>query len=178
MCGCINIVPVPRIGEKEEARQFGKVLHEIIPENERQLMQEHTTAQQLRITLEEVGTLAPGNFRDRFNAYIDRLTAVRAKRRDLRDRIREKNWTSPIVFTVQANCVEEMEEQILRDQQWIEWAQGVRLRVEIGQQKNFPELQLLRHALDNFLALSAADPLSPRLSALLDEFRLSEAQVI
>ena len=82
-----------------------------------------------------------------------------------------------MVFKVQTNCVSEMDEQILRDEQWIEWALGIRLRVEMGRQKEFPELQLLQHSLDNFLASPVTDPLSTQLRALLDEFRLGEAQL-
>lgn len=177
LSGCINLVPVPRIGEQSEAKAFGKVIHDLMPETERQIAQEQAAAQKLRITLDEAATLPPQNFRDRFNGYIDQLIAVRAKRQDLRARLTEKNWTSPMVVNVQANCVRDLDEQILRDQQWIEWAQGVRLRVEMGQQTRFPELQLLQHALDNFLALPITDPLSMQLRALLDEFHLTEAQL-
>ena len=177
LCGCINVLPAPRVGEQSEAKAFGKIIHDLMPETERQLTQEQTTARKLRITLDEAGSLSPQDFRDRFNGYIDQLIAVRAKRRDLRARLTEKNWTSPMVVNVQANCVRDLDEQIMRDQQWIEWAQGVRLRGEMGQQKRFPELELLQHALDNFLALPVTDPLSMQLRALLDEFGITEAQL-
>ena len=177
LCGCINVLPLPRVGEQAEAKEFGKTIRDVMPESERQLILEHTTAQKLRITLDEAATLPTQSFRDRFNGYIDQLIAVRSKRRDLRQRFKEKSWNSPMVFNVQANCVREIDEQIVRDQQWIEWALGVRLRVEMGQQKDFPELQLLQHSLDNFLSLPVMDPLSTQLRALLDEFRLSDAQI-
>jgi hypothetical protein len=80
-----------------------------------------------------------------------------------------------MVAAVQQGGVRQLQQDLERDQKWLELAEGVRLRVELGRKEDFPELTQLGHQLDIFLAAkSDLDPFANRLRALQEAFGLSE----
>jgi len=173
--GCIHFAPLPYTGQREEARALGKLFKALTPEAREVVMKEHKAARELRITLDELGTLAQPEFTKRFSSYSEQLSAIQSKRRELHQALAQRQWSSPMVIAVQQGGVQQLQQDLARNQKWIELAEGVRLRVELGRKKDFPELTMLSHQLDIFLAAkSDLDPFADRIRALQEAFRLSE----
>ena len=78
-----------------------------------------------------------------------------------------------MVQVMQQGAVQQLKVDLARTQRWIERAEGVRLRVELGRTEGFPELSMLSHQLDIFLEGRVdLDPFQGRIQALQDAFRL------
>lgn len=173
--GCIHFAPLPYTGQRDEARALGKIFKALTPEAQAEVVKEHKVARELRITLDELGKLSQPEFTARFNSYSEQLVPIRNKRRELQQALTQRQWTIPMVLAVQQGAVEQLQQDIARNQKWIELAEGVRLRVELGRKENFPELTMLSHQLDIFLAApSDLNPFFNRIRALQEAFRLSE----
>jgi alkylated DNA nucleotide flippase Atl1 len=172
---CIRLAPMPYAGQRDEARALGKILKSLTPEARDEVMKEHKVARELRITLDELSKLSGPEFTKRFNAYSEQMLAIQKKRRELVQALNSRQWDSPMVRAVQLGGVQQLQQDLSRNQKWIELAEGVRLRVELGREKDFPELTMLSHQLDIFLAAkSDEEPFAARMGALKDAFRLSE----
>jgi len=173
--GCIHLVPMPYAGQRDEAKALGKILKSLMPGAHDEILKEHKVARELRITLDELGKLSGPEFTRRFNSYAEALNAIQTKRRELVQALGSRQWSSPMVRAVQIGGVQQLQQDLARDQKWIELAEGVRLRVELGREKDFPELTMLSHQLDIFLASkSEENPFGNRMQALQEAFRLSE----
>jgi hypothetical protein len=173
--GCIHITPLPYTGQRSEARALGKIFKALTPEAQEEIMKEQKAARELRITLDELGKLSQPEFTTRFNSYSQQLIAIQIKRRELQQTLAQRQWSSPMVQAIQQGGVQQLQQDLARNQKWIELAEGVRLRVELGRKEGFPELTMLSHQLDLFLATkSDLDPFANRLLALQEAFRLSE----
>lgn len=173
--GCIHFVPLPNAGQRDEAKALGKMLKSLTPGAHDEVLKEHKVARELRITLDELSKLSGPEFTKRFNSYAEALNAIQTKRRELVQALGSRQWNSPMVRAVQQGGVQQLQQDLSRDQKWIELAEGVRLRVELGREKDFPELTQLSHQLDIFLASkSDVDPFGNRVQALQDAFGLSE----
>lgn len=178
LSSCINIVPLPRVGESREALALGRVLKSLRPQASEQLQTEHTVAQELKVTLEEASQLQPEIFAQKFNGYVDQLIAIRNRRRQISDAIRQNSFNSPMVFAIQQDALNMLGHEVERTQTWIVLAQNVRLRAELrsnapeaDRKKGFPELPQLNHELDTFLAETGEDPLGNQLKSLQMEYR-------
>lgn len=174
--GCIHIVPVGRIGEVTEAKRLYKTLKGFAPESRDLLVQEHDVANALKIALDEAPQLSKETLRDKFNSYSDRFIAIRNRRQQILEAIRQGMWDSPMVFVVQQRAMAGVQDDIARTETWIKFAQNIRLRTELGRDKDFPEFAALSHQLEGFLSLSVIDPLSIQLRALQEEFRFNEGE--
>jgi len=173
--GCIHITPMPYTGQRAEARALGKIFKALTPEVREEIVKEQQAARELRITLDELGKLSQPEFTSRFNAYSEKLIAIQIKRRELQQVLSQRQWSSPMVQAIQQGGVQQLQQDLARNQKWIELAEGVRLRVELGRKEGFPELTMLSYQLDLFLATkSDLDPFANRLQALREAFRLSE----
>jgi hypothetical protein len=173
--GCLHFAPLPYGGQRDEARALGKILKALTPEAQEEVMKEHKAARELRITLNELAKLSRPEFTKRFNSFSEQLLAIQRKRRELQQALGSRQWTSPMVAAVQQGGVRQLQQDLERDQKWLELAEGVRLRVELGRKEDFPELTQLGHQLDIFLAAkSDLDPFANRLRALQEAFGLSE----
>jgi hypothetical protein len=173
--GCIHFTPMPYTGQRAEARALGKIFKALTPEVREEIVKEQQAARELRITLDELGKLSQPEFTTRFNAYSEKLIAIQIKRRELQQVLSQRQWSSPMVLAIQQGGVQQLQQDLARNQKWIELAEGVRLRVELGRKEGFPELTMLSYQLDLFLATkSDLDPFANRLQALREAFRLSE----
>lgn len=173
--GCIHFTPMPYTGQRAEARALGKIFKALTPEVREEIVKEQQAARELRITLDELGKLSQPEFTARFNAYSEKLIAIQIKRRELQQVLSQRQWSSPMVLAIQQGGVQQLQQDLARNQKWIELAEGVRLRVELGRKEGFPELTMLSYQLDLFLATkSDLDPFANRLQALREAFRLSE----
>lgn len=173
--GCLHLAPMPYAGQRDEARELGKIFKTLTPEAREEVTKEHKVARELRITLDELGKIPRPEFTKRFNSYSEQMLAIQSKRRELGQALGSRYWNSPMVRAVQQGAVQQLQQDMARNQKWIEMVEGVRLRVELGREDDFPELTMLSHQLDIFLASkSDVDPFANRLQALRDAFRLSE----
>jgi hypothetical protein len=176
--GCINFFPVPRTGEKREAILLAKVLMTLAPQAKALLTDERNCANELKIDLDEAGDKVGGvKGSERFTSYIDRLVVIRNKREQIRDTVRQGVYDSPMVFVIQHDAVVTMNDEIARTQTWIQFAQNLRLRAELGRIKDFPELPILIGQLNGFLDAPAEDPLYSQVRDLQGEFRFGEGEV-
>ncbi len=173
--GCIHLAPMPYAGQRDEALALGKMFKTLSPQAQEMVVSEHKVARELRITLAELGKLSQPEFTDQFNSYREELVALQSKRRQLQQALGSRQWDSPMVRAVQQGAVKQLSQDGERNQKWIELADGVRLRVKLGRDKDFPELTMLSHQLDVFLsARNNLDPFADRFQALKEAFGLSE----
>jgi GTP1/Obg family GTP-binding protein len=173
--GCIHLAPQPYLGQREEARALGKIFKTLTPAAREEVVKEQKIARELRVTLDEVATMPAPGFTERFNYYVEQLTALQRQRRELQQALSSRQWHSRMVLAVQQGAVEQLQQDLTRNQKWIELAEGVRLRMELGRVGGYPELVTLSHQLDIFLAArSDLDPFADRIRALQDAFRLTE----
>jgi hypothetical protein len=178
LCGCVNLLPVPRRNEKREAMALAATLKKFVPDSQALSADERSCANELEITVAEShGQMDLKVFGDKFRSYIDRLTAIRSKRLQIQTTVRQGVWSSPLVHVVQHNATVALQDQINRDSTWIQYVENVRLRLALGQHEEFPELSLLRHDLNVFLGQTAEDPLANQIRALQEEFRFGEGEV-
>ena len=176
--GCIHLAPLPYAGQREEARGLGKTLHALTPEAQAEVLKEHKVAQELRIMLDELAKLSKPEFTKRFISYAEQFRAIQKKRRELVQALGSRQWSSPMVRAVQQAAIEHLQQDVERTQKWLELAEGVRVRVELGREEGFPELTMLSHQLDIFLAAkSDIDPFANRMHALEEAFSLSETDL-
>lgn len=174
--GCIHLAPMPYAGQRDEARALGKIFKTLGQQAQEMVVSEHKVARELRIMLAELGKLSQQDFNDRFNSYSEDLAGLQSKRRQLQQVLSSRQWNSPMVQAVQQGAIKQLLQDGERNQKWIELADGVRLRVKLGRDKDFPELTMLSHQLDIFLAArNNLDPFADRLQALKEAFGLSEA---
>ena len=173
--GCVHLAPLPYAKQREEARALGKILRALSPEARAEVTKEHRMAQELRITLDELAKLAKPDFISRFDSFSEQLRAIQKKRGELVRALGSRQWSSPMVQAVQHSAVEHLQQDMERIEKWMELEVGVRMRVELGREEAFPELTMLDHQLDIFLAAkSDLDPFANRLRALQEAFSLSE----
>lgn len=172
LSGCINVVPL-RLpsNEKSEAIALARILRRLAPQAQELLRQENNLANELKVTLDESGGMEPNQFRQRFNSYVDRLVAIRDQREQIQETIRQSAWQSPMVQVVQHDAILMLQDEITRSETWIRLTQNVRLRTELGRQKDFPELTQLSHQLAGFLAQTGEDPLNTQIRSLQEEYR-------
>lgn len=177
--GCINVVPAVGIGsasEKGEAKGLLKVLRRLAPELKDLLLRERNTANQIRITLDETAASDPVGFRHKLKLYTDDLIDVRNKREQISVTISQGNWETPLVFAVQQSAVRMLRDEISRTDGWIQDAQNIQLRADLGEGKSFPELTTLTKHLDAFLTQVLNEPLRDHIRELVEEYRLGEAE--
>jgi hypothetical protein len=167
----------PRGGEVSEAKALGRTLLSLAPSAKDLIDQEHVIANELKITLDEASTINPEDFRGRFNGYVDRLIAIRNKRRQIQETVRQGVWQSPMVHVVQHDAVVQMQDEITRTETWIEFAQNIRLRSDLGRKAEFPELPKLNKQLDSFLGQPPENPLGAQVRTLMEEYRFAEGEI-
>ncbi len=176
MSGCIHLAPLPYAGQRQEARELGKLFKSMATEARNMALNEHKSARELRIILDELEKFPPGEFMKRFDSYTGELIALQKKRQELRQVLLSRRWDSPMVLAIQAGWIEQLNQDHNRAQKWIEMADGVRLRLELGRVADFPELSQLSHQLDIFLASKVdMDPLAIRIQALQEAYNLIDS---
>lgn len=174
--GCFHPAPMPYGAQRDEAQALGRILKALTPEAQEEVMKEHKVARELRITLDELAKLSRSEFTKRFNSYTEQLLAIKKKRHEMQQVLDSSQWNSPLVAAIQEGGVRQLQRDQERNQKWLELTDGVRLRVELGRQKDFPELVELSRQLDIFLATPTdPDPFANRLQVLKEAFGLSEA---
>lgn len=174
-CGCIHLAPMPYGSQRDEARAFGKILKALSPQAHEEVVKEHKVARELRITLDELSQLSEQQFTERFNSYSEQLVSIKNKRYELQQVLASRHWDSRMVLAIQQGAVQQLRQDLARNQKWLELSEGVRLRAELGRKKDFPELTTLSQQLDIFLsATTELDPFVTRIRALQEAFRLNE----
>lgn len=177
--GCIHLAPLPYAGQRDEARELGKMFKALSPEAQNEVLKEQKVAQELRIMLDELGKLSKPEFNKRFTSYSEQLIAIQKKRQEMQQALGGRQWNSPMVRAVQQGAIQLLQYDVARNQKWLDLAEGVRLRVELGREEDFPELSMLAHQLDIFLAAkSDLDPFANRIRALQEAFGLSETDIL
>jgi hypothetical protein len=176
MSGCVHLAPLPYAGQRQEARELGKLFKSMATDARNLALNEHKSARELRIILDELEKFPPGEFMKRFDSYTGELIALQKKRQELRQVLLSRRWDSPMVLAIQAGWIEQLNQDQNRAQKWIEMADGVRLRLELGRVADFPELSQLSHQLDIFLASKVdMDPLAIRIQALQEAYNLIDS---
>lgn len=163
--------------EVAEGLALGKMLHGLSAEAEELQHRENLAVNELRTILDQVGTGKFEEFRARFDASVDLLGGIRDRRRHIQSRIRQASWTTPLVRAVQADAVSMLQEEVGRNDAWIQMARNVRVRADLGRQDNFPEIPLLMRQLELFLGEIKDDPLRAQLLTLQSEYGFSDVDL-
>ena len=197
----------PRKGEVAEAKRLASELKALAPAAFNLIHEEHELANQLKIMLDESAKLEPKQdpklgatemkpvndtegrpaptilivsttiLKARLTTYVNRLIAIRNERRQIRETVRQGAWESPMVFVVQHDAVRQLTAEIARSELWLELAENVRLRTELGRMGDFPELPKLLHELDSYLGVPLENPLGAQVRDLMEEYRFGETEL-
>jgi hypothetical protein len=172
--GCIYRSP----GEVREARALAVLLRSMAPEAAELQQQEYVDIDELRIILDETENEDFSKFRDRFSTSIDHLAAIRDKRSHLQAQIRDTTWKTPLVRAIQLDVLTVFQEEISRDDAWMELARNVRTRADLGRQRDFPEVPVLRRQLELFSGESHDNvPLFSQIQTLRAEYGFSPGEI-
>jgi hypothetical protein len=151
--------------ELREALALARQLRSMVPEARELQRQEFMCIDELRITLDEAGRGEFSKFRDKFTLSIDTLSAIRDKRHTLQEKVREGSWETPLVRVVQMDALSMFQEEITRNEGWMALARNVRTRADLGRERDFPEVAVLRRQLELFTGEGDDDP--PLFSQIL-----------
>ena len=163
--------------ERREARDFAKLLRQISPEAHDLSTRETTAANELKIILEESGTLDFDGFRAKFEKSISELNLVRDRRRELLAKVSQGQWETPLVSGVQRVAIVTFQDGLVRIEGWIQMARNIRVRAELGREKEFPEVKLLLSQLATFVGEAQETPLSVQIQTLRSEYRFTESEI-
>jgi hypothetical protein len=163
--------------EIAEGLAMARLLRRLQPEASDLLHQEQATANELRINLEESGGSDFSAFRDSLSKSVATMISLRDRRLELQRQVRQGNFDTPLVIVVQRDATTEFQNQITRTQTWIQLAQNVRLRADLGRMKGFPEVQTLTHQLLLFLSEAPDEPLSDQIQTLKNEYRFTDNEI-
>jgi hypothetical protein len=167
----------PSRDEKKEALELAKLLRKIRPEMRELLDAEVLCANQLKITLEELGSKDFQEFRQNFDTSVGTMAVIRQRRRELQEKVRQGLWVTPLVHVVQGSALMEFQDDLSRTEGWIALAQSVRTRADMGRQREFPEVATLKRKLEFFVGEALETPLSRQLEALVAEYKFTEAEI-
>ena len=178
LTGCINVVPMIHTGPREvtEAKALAKTLRRLAPEAKELVLKEHDVANAIKVTLDVTALADPVVFRSKLRLYRQNLIEIRSRRSQVREAIAREVWQSPLVFAVQQDALRTVDDALLRGETWIQSAQNLQLRADLGQRKSFPELLVLGKELDKFLSGVAEEPLVEQIRTLQDEYRFGEGE--
>jgi hypothetical protein len=177
LSACIHVAPIVQLGEKTEAINLAKLLNRLAPDAQLLLQQEHDCADELKITMEEAGDKLASSRREQFGSFVDRLIVIRDRRKQIEETIRQTRWQSPMVHVIQEDAIVTLRDEVTRTQTWIQSAQNLHLRADLGRTKDFPELAILTSQLDSFLNEAAEEPLYTQIHALQEEYRFSDSEL-
>ena len=184
--------------EVGEAKRFASELKALVPAASKLIADEHDIANELKIILNESGVGSPPTSRAKtegtqiepeilekkpetiqakLSSFVDRLIALRNARQQLLANVRQGVWQAAMVFAVQMDAVGQLNYEIERTEAWLELAQNVRLRTDLGRKGDFPELPKLNHELDSYLQNSRETPLFSQILSLIDEYRFGYSEV-
>jgi hypothetical protein len=163
--------------EIAEGLSLARLLRRLAPEATDLMRQEQASANELRINLEESGNNDFSAFRESLRKSVETLSAVRDRRLELQRQVHQGNFDTPLVIVVQRDAEQEFQNQVTRTQTWIQLAQNVRLRADLGRMKTFPEVQVLTHQLLLFLSEAQDEPLSDQIQTLKNEYRFTDNEI-
>jgi hypothetical protein len=162
--------------ESTEAKALAKTLRRLAPEAKELVLKERDVANAIRITLDVTALADPVTFRTKLRTYRQNLIEIRSRRTQMRAAIAQEVWQSPLVFAIQQDALRTLNDALLRGETWIQSAQNLQLRADLGQRKSFPELLVLGKELDKFLAGVSEEPLVEQIRTLQDEYRFGEGE--
>src|SRR5262245_19847956 len=149
--------------EVVEALALAKTLYRIQPEAQELQQRERVAANELKIILEETYSItlptspnkithaaAYNRFQQKIKESFDKIRIIIERRRQLQEKIRQGVWETPLSHLVQENAVARFQEDLIRDETWVQLAKNLRLRQDLGREQEYPELQTLFRQLELF----------------------------
>ena len=171
--GCFG----PPQAEVAEALTMARLLHEVAPESAALLLEEEHVAHELKIMLDEADTGSVDKFKDRFQNDVERLTRIRERRQALQNRIRQGIARTPLVNVVQDDAIQYFQEQLNRDDGWLQLINNLRLRELLGRLKSFPETAVLNQSLELFNGETKEEPMASQILTLQAEYAFSDEEI-
>jgi len=171
--GCFG----PPKGEVSEALSMARLLHEVAPESAGLLLEEEHVAHELKIMLDEADTGSVDKFKDRFQTDVERLTRIRDRRQALLNRVRQGISRTPLVNVVQDDAVQYFQEQISRDDTWLQQISNLRLREALGRLHDFPETAVLNQSLELFNGETKEEPMASQILTLQAEYAFTDEEI-
>jgi hypothetical protein len=173
---CTGCFGPPQV-EINEALTMARLLHEVAPESASLLLEEEHVAHELKIMLDEADTGSVDKFKDRFQSDVERLTRIRERRQALENRIRQGIARTPLVNVVQDDAIQYFQEQLNRDDGWLQLINNLRLREALGRLKDFPETQVLNQSLELFNGETKEEPMAGQILTLQAEYGFSDEEI-
>ncbi len=156
---------------------MARLLHEVTPESARLLLEEEHLAHELKIMLDEAGELPVDKFRDRFQPDYEKLKFIRDRRQSLQNRIKQGIARTPLVNVVQDDAIQYFQEQLNRDDGWLQLIDNIRLREALNRQSKFPESTVLSQSLELFNGETKEEPMASQILTLQAEYGFSDEEI-
>jgi hypothetical protein len=171
--GCFG----PPKAEIAEALTMARLLHEVSPESASLLLEEEHVSHELKIMLDEADNGSVDKFKERFQTDVERLTRIRDRRQALQNRVRQGISRTPLVNVVQDDAIQYFQEQLNRDDGWLQLINNLRLREALGRLKDFPETTTLNQSLELFNGETKEEPMASQILTLQAEYGFSDEDI-
>jgi hypothetical protein len=165
--------------EITEALTMARLLHEVAPESAALLLEEEHVAHELKIMLDEAegGSVDSPRFKEHFQSDVERLSRIRDRRQALQNRIKQGIARTPLVNVVQDDAIQYFQEQLNRDDGWLQLINNIRLRETLGRPKDFPEMSVLSQSLELFNGETKEEPMASQILTLQAEYGFTDEEV-
>jgi hypothetical protein len=163
--------------EIAEALTMARLLHEVAPESANLLLEEEHVAHELKIMLDEADDGSVDKFKEHFQNDVERLTRIRDRRQALQNRIKQGIARTPLVNVVQDDAIQYFQEQLNRDDGWLQLINNLRLRELLGRLKSFPETAVLNQSLELFNGETKEEPMASQILTLQAEYGFTDEEV-
>ena len=171
--GCFG----PPQAEIAEALTMARLLHEVAPESANLLLEEEHVAHELKIMLDEANDESVDKFKDHFQKDVERLARIRDRRQALQNRVKQGIARTPLVNVVQDDAIQYFQEQLNRDDGWLQLINNIRLREVLGRLKSFPETAVLNQSLELFNGETKEEPMASQILTLQAEYGFTDEEV-
>lgn len=173
LTGCFG----PPKAEIAEALTMARLLHEVAPESASLLLEEEHVAHELKIMLDEADTGSADKFKEHFQNDVERLTRIRDRRQALQNRVKQGIARTPLVNVVQDDAIQYFQEQLNRDDGWLQLINNLRLRELLGRLKDFPETAVLNQSLELFNGETKEEPMASQILTLQAEYSFTDEEI-
>jgi hypothetical protein len=127
--------------------------------------------------LDEADTGSADKFKDHFQNDVERLTRIRDRRQALQNRIKQGIARTPLVNVVQDDAIQYFQEQLNRDDGWLQLINNLRLRELLGRLKDFPETSVLNQSLELFNGETKEEPMASQILTLQAEYGFTDEEI-
>jgi len=173
--GCTGCFGPPQ-AEIAEALTMARLLREVAPESASLLLEEEHLSHELKIMLDEAKLDPVDKFKE-FEPDVEKLHRIRDRRFARQNRVRQGISRTPLVNVVQDDAIQYFQEQLNRDDGWLQLIANIRLRESLKHGTDFPEASALNQSLELFNGETKEEPMASQILTLQAEYGFTDEDI-